>query len=193
MTMRYDNNRRSSARLKLDRCAFGDCQQTGTIHVERARLVCEYHADIIWRKVEWRDATKRHVDLPGMESRDYARADARAKRAVERRKPQSVGEIYFVRIDGLVKVGWSSKLADRIRNYGPKAELLANYPGTRADEAALHRQLTPARHSGREWYSETDIICAFIAETLEKHGPPRFERIQWTEPKRSATKPKSWR
>lgn len=166
-------------------CAIRSCLRPPAIHVGMTNGgVCEYHADVIWAAFEWRDARDRHQDVPGMEGRDYIRVDARAVRERERRKPSSVGEIYFVRVDELIKVGWTSKLADRVRSYGPKAELLAHYPGTRADEAALHRQLTPARFRGREWYSDGPILQGYITEALERHGPPRFERIEWTEPKK---------
>ena len=174
-------------------CAIGQCGRKGTLHIGLEGRVCEFHADVIWRKVERRDADSCHIDLAGMEAREYDRAEARAKRTKGRRKPTAMGEIYFVRIDDLIKVGWTTKLADRIRAYGPNATLLANYPGTRADEAALHRQLTPARFRGREWYSDTDVIRAFIAEALATHGPPRFKSIPWTEPKSSNVRPKSWR
>lgn len=174
-------------------CFVRNCSQPPSLYVFAADArICEQHADAIWERVEWRDARDRDQDVPGMEGRDYIRGDARKVKAVERQKPTSVGEIYFVRIDDLIKVGWTSKLADRIRAYGPKAELLTNYPGTRADESALHRQLTPSRFRGREWYSDTDIIRAFIAEAITKHGRPRFERIEWTEPKTSNVKPKRW-
>lgn len=146
--------------------------------------ICERHAYEIWRRVEMRDAEHRDEAIEYREARDYDRSEARAKTAPARRKPAAMGEIYYVRVNELIKVGWTTKLADRIRAYGPEAELLANYPGTRADEAALHRQLTPSRYRGREWYSDTPILQAFIAEAVAQHGPPRFDRIPWTEPSR---------
>lgn len=164
-------------------CDLGtSCRNAGTIIVGHL-AVCEGHADSIWYRIEQRDADTSDEMIVGREGRDYVRAEARAKRTIDRRKPTSVGEIYFVQVDDLIKVGWTSKLADRIRAYGPKAILLANYPGTRADEAALHRQLTPARFRGREWYSDCDIIRMFIAEAITKHGPPRFQTVGWTEPR----------
>lgn len=168
-------------------CIVGTCGRDGSIYVSTSLTaggkICEWHADSIWRLVESRDTAGCDQNVPGAEAREYDRADARNKRAVERRKPVATGQIYFVQVDGLIKVGWTSKLADRIRAYGPKATLLANYPGTRADEAALHRQLTPARYRGREWYSDCDITRMFIDEALAKYGPPRFNSIEWTEPK----------
>lgn len=159
------------------------CRHPGTVWIGPEGYICESHADKIWYRIEWRDADSCDQRIAGSESRDYTRDEARKKRAVARRKPTAVGEIYFVLVDGLVKVGWTSKLADRIRAYGPKAVMLANYPGTRADESALHRQLTPARAHGREWYHDGDVIRLFVDEALKKYGPPRFKSIEWTEPK----------
>lgn len=102
-----------------DFCSFANCSHVAAIFLWPGQ-VCEKHADAIWERVEMRDAHKRHEDIPGMESRDYVRDDARKIRAAERRKPTSQGQIYFVRMDGLIKVGWTSKLAERVRAYGPK-------------------------------------------------------------------------
>lgn len=172
-------------------CVVGNCRGVGTLPFGWEGDICERHAYEIWRRVEWRDAENCDTVIPYAEAREYDRADARAKRSTERRKPTSMGEIYFVKVDDLIKVGWTSKLADRVRSYGPKAELLAHYPATRADESALHRQLTPARYRGREWYSDVPAIRLFIDEALRKHGSPRFRRLEWTEPK-AVTKPRRW-
>lgn len=169
-------------RSKVSSCSFENCKRVPTIWFLKGQ-VCEQHADDIWERVEMRDAKERHLNHPGMEGREYIRADARKIKAVERRKPTSFGEIYYVQADGLIKVGWTTKLADRVRAYGPKAVLLANYPGTRADEAALHRQLKPCLYRGREWYTDGPIIRDFIAKAIEQHGPPRFKDTGWTEPK----------
>lgn len=94
------------------------------------------------------------------------------------------GEIYFVRLGELVKVGWTRDLWSRLKSYGASAQLLVSYPATRDDETTLHRQLRPALAKGREWYHDGDVINHFIAEALEKYGPPvQFETL-WTEPKR---------
>lgn len=93
------------------------------------------------------------------------------------------GEIYFVRLGDLVKVGWTRDLWSRLKSYGASAELLVSYPGTRQDETTLHRQLTPARAKGREWYEDGAIIAHFIDEALAKYGPPEQFDGMWTKPK----------
>lgn len=82
------------------------------------------------------------------------------------------GHIYFIRLNGLIKVGWSRDIHQRINSYGPRVEVLALYPGSRDDETHLHRQLRPARALGREWYEDGDILADFVAVALEQHGPP---------------------
>lgn len=159
------------------------CSREGTVWIGWEGYLCEQHADAIWFRVEQRDTDNCDQPIVGAEGRESTRAESRKKRTVEKRKPSAMGQIYFVLVDGLIKVGWTASLADRVRAYGPKATLLVNYPATRADETALHKQLTPARAHGREWYSDCGITRMFIDEALAKHGPPRFTAIGWTEPK----------
>lgn len=164
-------------------CVIGRCSHPGEVFIGHEGYLCERHVDSIWRRVERRDSDRPTEVVIGREGRDYTRAEARARRTASRRQPSAMGEIYFVQVDELIKVGWTSKLAERVRAYGPNAVLLVNYPGTRADESALHRQLTPARYRGREWYSDGDVIRMFITEAIEKHGPPRFQTLGWSEPR----------
>lgn len=161
------------------------CRRPGVVWLGHEGRICETHAHQIWCQVEKRDTDNCDKMIAGSERREHLRSEARKKRSVERRKPSAAGQIYFVLVDGLIKVGWTSKLADRIRAYGPKAVLLAHYPGSRSDETALHKQLTPARSHGREWYHDGDVVRLFVTEALAKHGPPRFDSIAWTEPKQT--------
>lgn len=94
------------------------------------------------------------------------------------------GDIYFVRLGELVKVGWTRDLWSRLKSYGASAELLVSYPGTRQDETNLHRQLTPARAKGREWYEDGQVVALYIQEALSKYGPPQTFDGMWTQPKR---------
>jgi hypothetical protein len=92
------------------------------------------------------------------------------------------GDIYFVRLNGLVKVGWSRTVYARLQAYGPDVEVLCIYPGTRNDETCLHRQLTPVRARGREWYEDGPIIQTFVDEAVAKWGKPRVADL-WSRPK----------
>lgn len=92
------------------------------------------------------------------------------------------GHIYFVRLNGLVKAGWSRDVDQRLRAYGPDVEVLAIYPGSRSDETNLHRQLRPALARGREWYEDGKIIADFVAKAVAEHGTPEVF-TGWTSPK----------
>lgn len=108
--------------------------------------------------------------------------DAEAERAKREHLAKTTGAIYFVRLNGLVKVGWSRTVDARLQAYGPDVEVLCIYPATRNDETCLHRQLTPARARGREWYEDGPIIKAFVDEAVAKWGKPRVADL-WTRPK----------
>lgn len=148
--------------------------------------ICYKHAAVVWQQLvahHSKDA-KFGEAVADVNEAMAAREDReeRAERAAFMARED--GEIYFVRLGGLVKVGWTRRLWQRVKSYGASAELLVSYPGTRDDETNLHRQLRPALAKGREWYEDGPIINAFIAEALTKYGePPKFEYL-WTQPKR---------
>lgn len=122
---------------------------------------------------------RREVITAALERR-WADEDAEHREMLK--ADQVEGQIYFVRTNGLIKVGWSSNLHNRLRTYGPAADLLCHYPGYRRDETTLHRQLKPCRAKGREWYVDGDIIAKYVEEAVAKHGPP-VVKVQWTESK----------
>lgn len=161
--------------------------------------VCTDHAAAIWEIVERRDKSPylRATLAASIRDRDRIRAQHRSQERAEAltfgRSPEAPGDIYFVRVNGLIKVGWTTDLHQRVRSYGPGAELLAHYDGFRCDEANLHKQLTPARVKGREWYADSDILAMYITETLTKHGPPSFTTVAWTDHDKPTVKPKTWR
>lgn len=100
----------------------------------------------------------------------------------EARKNSHPGHIYFVRLNGLIKVGWSSDVHGRLRAYGPDVEVLCIYPGTRDDETNLHRQLRPSLKVGREWYEDNAILADYVTRAVAEHGEPDVND-GWTRPK----------
>lgn len=149
--------------------------------------ICYDHAALVWNQLAGFHA----------ERGEFAQAIAtvnegiaeRQSRTEEARKTAHLanvtdGTIYFVRLGGLIKVGWTRRLRSRLKSYGASAELLLTYPASRDDETNLHRQLRPALAKGREWYEDGPIIGHFLTEALEKHGPPEPPENLWTQPKR---------
>jgi hypothetical protein len=146
--------------------------------------ICHDHAAVIWKQM----AQFKSPEFIDAIIKMNAAIAERAEREVVEEKTKFMarqdGDIYFIRIGGLVKVGWTRDLWQRLKSYGASAELLVSYPGTRTDETNLHRQLRPALAKGREWYEDGPIIAAFIDEALARYGmPPTFEGM-WTQPKR---------
>lgn len=115
------------------------------------------------------------------------RRQALANSTIEKDKREFMartdGTIYFIRLNGLIKVGWSRAVGQRLASYGPQVEVLAVMPGTRADETNLHRHLRPARAIGREWYEDGPILADYVADVLKRHGPPPAFKSQMTKPK----------
>jgi hypothetical protein len=161
--------------------------------------ICTIHAVMAWEMVERndKDAAIRQARDAMQKRRDEIRLEFRVADQESRTQWKAAlktgtvdGDIYFVRTSGLVKVGWTTDLHRRLRTYGPEAVVLVHYPGTRQDETTLHRQLTPARVKGREWYEDGDIIAGFVAAAVEKYGPPVI-KVRWTEHNKGPT-PRSW-
>lgn len=86
--------------------------------------------------------------------------------------PLKDGFVYFLKIDGHIKIGWASNLANRMRAYAPTSQLLAVEPGTRVDEAKLHKRFAVHRTHGREWYAPVPSITHHIADVVGRHGTP---------------------
>jgi hypothetical protein len=96
------------------------------------------------------------------------------------------GQIYVIRQGGLIKVGWSSKLRSRLKQYGAGVEILAHYPATRAEETGLHQSLRPYLARGREWYQDCKLLTDVVNGIIQRHGKPTVFPY-WTEPKRDQT------
>lgn len=126
-------------------------------------LVIEAVADVIERRQQ--------------RERDEHEADKK------RRRQATDGHIYFVRLNGLIKVGWSSDIHERLRAYGPDVEVIVIYPGTRNDETTLHRQFRPVLARGREWYEDHQILHDYAMKMRREQGGTTIHFDGWTRPK----------
>lgn len=96
---------------------------------------------------------------------DYEVSTARPKR-------DGVGFVYAIRVGGFVKIGWTSDLEKRMRQYPPDSALLAVMPGQRVDEKRVHDRLATHRAHGREWFALTPPVMEWIRAITAKHGAP---------------------
>lgn len=98
--------------------------------------------------------------------------DARMTRMLEQSGVEADGWIYYMRINGRIKIGFTTNLRQRSRNYPPGTELLAVEPGTRETEKRRHAQFSRLLAQGREWFAESEALTAHIAELAEKYATP---------------------
>ncbi len=82
------------------------------------------------------------------------------------------GLVYYMRINGRIKIGYTTNLTQRSRTYPPGTELLAVEPGTRETEAQRHNQFSRSLAQGREWFAESDAIKAHVAALIEAYKVP---------------------
>lgn len=138
-------------------CPIPGCRKT----VPANSLVCVKHGVEIWKHIEAVKGTPFVTgEIETFQERDQ-RQEADEDRRVEARK--QAGTIYYIRVDEKIKVGWTGgHLWGRLKAYPPHMKLLADHPGTRADERDLHRTFAPSRASGREWYYATPELLAHI-------------------------------
>lgn len=154
--------------------------------MDRELPLCIEHLTVAWSQMQ------RHRGHPAviesaatLDARQRAKAAREAREAEERRKASHAGDIYYLRQNGLIKVGWSSDLTARLRAYGPNVELLCHHPGSRTEETHLHRNLRADLVRGREWYrSDGPVITMFLEQALAKYGAPSgWAQYEWTEPR----------
>ncbi len=138
----------SQSRCPIPGCIFPQ--------VEDVVPVCRMHAVEIWQQVQ--------LTLPPSETslqREARLLKEEARRAGVR---QERGWIYFLELDEKIKVGWTSNLEKRLKNYPPHARIVIEYPATRADERDLHRTLKTERVAGRaEYRRRADEHAAEVA------------------------------
>lgn len=62
------------------------------------------------------------------------------------------GAVYFIRKGDLLKIGWTSNIAQRFGHLSPDAVFHVE-AGTRADEANYHSRFKEHLKEGREWFA----------------------------------------
>lgn len=155
------------------RCIWNGCTEYADYHLRVC--LCLRHALHVTSKVtEHLDATQSEDDRREREHRE-ARAMSAAKldagRDLEPGDP-APGWIYYIRIDDTIKIGYTSDLEQRIRQYPPNATLLALEPGTPKIERARHSLFHAHLAYGREWFKINTELDTWIQQLNVKHGDP---------------------
>lgn len=184
---------RIAAALRWDICCIPGCGEElapeswmidlEPSHPDERLPLCTRHEAVVWRQVQRRQGDESTIlTVAQLRSEQAARLAERDARDKADRMADTNGWIYYVRLNGLVKVGWTRDLPQRLKSYGASVEVLCHYLATRDDETTLHRQLTPYRAKGREWYTDCPLIADLVAKAIEQHGKP-YIKATWTEPK----------
>lgn len=78
------------------------------------------------------------------------------------------GDIYYLSIGDLIKIGFTTDFEQRMRQYPPNSTLLARHPGTRKTERQMHHKFLQHRSKGREWFTPCDEITEHIKAVREQ-------------------------
>lgn len=79
------------------------------------------------------------------------------------RSIDAIGVVYIVRVQDMIKIGWTSNPNDRMRALKPDA-ILAYKQGTRRDEYKLQGQCMDHLVKGREWFDTSPAMIQFVKE-----------------------------
>ena len=103
---------------------------------------------------------------------EQKKLDARMARMLEQADNNADGWVYYMRINGRIKIGFTTNLRQRSRNYPPGTELLAVEPGTPELEKRRHGQFSRSLAQGREWFAESEALTGHIARLAKEYATP---------------------
>lgn len=92
------------------------------------------------------------------------------------------GWVYYIEIDGLIKIGYTTNIINRTRAYPPTAKLLAIEPGTKALERGRHSIFGQHLARGREWFNDHPDIRTWIDTLRAEYGDPSDEAYTFSAP-----------
>ena len=78
------------------------------------------------------------------------------------------GYIYYLLIGELVKIGYSSNLEQRMRQYPPHSKLLAVHPGTMRTERQMHSMFFNSIVKGKEWFAITPALIKHVENVRKR-------------------------
>lgn len=86
--------------------------------------------------------------------------------------PSAPGLVYYMRINGRIKIGYTTDLTKRSRAYPPDSELLAVEPGDPELERLRHTQFSRYLERGREWYTDGELLLNHIDDLADQYRVP---------------------
>lgn len=159
-----------------DDCFWPGCGRVVTTYP--VTRLCDTHAERIAASVSERHAYDAALERAAQERRTQWLDELVANRP-DKPKPESKPEperdpvVYYVQIMSHIKIGWTGNLEQRMRQFPPNSQLLAVHPGSRKDEAAIHKRFAHIRSHGREWYPLVPQLLEHIRNVVREHGEPQ--------------------
>jgi hypothetical protein len=96
------------------------------------------------------------------------------------------GWVYYIELDGLIKIGFSKNVTNRMRQYAPTAKLLAAEPGTKKIERARHQHFGGHLARGREWFHDVPPLREWIDTVINEYGGAGHLAYTWGGPGKPA-------
>lgn len=150
------------------RCIWDRCPNAAAKHLDLP--LCQAHTEVVYTAVA-NDEDRMIARV--MARRRQLEAETKAAKAKPKAAPaERVEAIYYLQIAGHIKIGWTSNLDQRMRNYPPNTQLLAIHPGSRDEEKQLHRRFAVHRSHGNEWYPLVPVLLDHIKRVIAEHGEP---------------------
>lgn len=147
--------------------------RVGILCMTHARLVAEAMIqDQVWAE-QLHEALSQEsttVDLRGL---DRLRREQDQAADAERRRGDKPGFVYYLEVGERIKVGFSTDVKRRMRQYPPGSKLLAIEPGDYELEKSRHRQFEGSRTEGREWFRPTADLLEHAKALVAEHGLPK--------------------
>lgn len=159
-------------------CQLPQCDRSVITLAGESLGICYIHGmavatyfDIVSEDMEQKHARIDRIEKAGLKA-------AREDRQAESRR-MSPGWIYYVIIDGHIKIGYTKDVKRRLTAYPFNSPLLAMHPGTLQLETEMHSKFAGSRAAGREYFLDTPELRNHIKEVIERFGEPdraRYER-----------------
>lgn len=91
-----------------------------------------------------------------------------------------MGFVYYMRMNGQIKIGYAADVTARMRAYPPGTQLLAVEPGSRHLERQRHQDFHRDLVRGREWFAESAALRIHMFEMFKAHGDPAALAYEYT-------------
>lgn len=152
------------------KCSYPRCPRPVTTYVDMR--ICNSHVHQVVDEVKRREPERFVV---------VRTVRPKVEEKPKRNLPKD-GTIYYLEHDGHIKIGWTSDLRRRMRQFPPGAALLATEPGTQSDERKVHRKFKVHRTHGNEWFAAVPSLKHHVEMVKRRYGTPPDDVIVGASP-----------